>query len=137
MSTPEPATPAIQDVVTAPNVTPIRGRTSTALAPVPHNETALVPANEPGKILSGLTERAPAIWSERRPSLAEIREYGRNGQYTGENGAIRRLGQAYAWFVLMVTAGGYYVLWVIQHPARLAVATVIATLFALTLHSIF
>lgn len=135
MSTPEPATPVIQDEVTAPNVTPIRGRTSTALAPVPTQEVVL--AREPIKILSGLTERAPAIWSEPSPSLSEIREYGRKGQYTGESGALRRLGTAYACFVLLVASVAYYVVWVIRHPARLAVAALLATLITLTLHSLF
>lgn len=108
------------------NVTLFRGH-STALVPVPPH---VAPA------IFALKDRKPAIWTEPRPALEEVWKYGKHGQYTGQKGAMRRAGQAYAGLVIGVTGLTYWFLWAIQKPSRAGVTALGVTLFILTIRAL-
>lgn len=115
---------AVSTAVPAATVTPLHaGARAGALEPVP--------ARRLNRAAVSALVKPPAVWSEPRPPLSHVWEYGRRGQYTGESGAWRRLGQLYALLALVLTGAGYLALWVIEHPARLAIAAVITTLAVL------
>jgi len=133
MSAPEPTrpqdtTPVVSPVASGGTVTPLHAHTRVgALEPVPDHRSVRSVAS-----VVATVAKPPALWSEARPSLADVWAYGRRGQYAGETGIWRVLGQIYAAFVIGATFAGYFALWVIQHPARLAVATVVLVLARLS-----
>lgn len=118
-------TPGPSAKVQDDNVTTLRIR-PTVLEPVP--------APKPG-LVEVLKDRAPAIWTEQLPSLSDVVKYGRNAKYTGPRGALRRLGQAYSWFVVGVTGVVYGFLWAIKVPSRAFITAVIITLFYFTVRA--
>ncbi|GAA5038601.1 hypothetical protein [Actinopolymorpha pittospori] len=77
--------------------------------------------------------RPPEVWENQRPSLREIWHYAAYGQWTGQGTAGRILGITYAVVIAIPSLTlGYYALWVLERPARLVAALVLATLVALT-----
>ena len=77
----------------------------------------------------------PDIWSDDRPSLRKIWLYGVYGRWTHADGFARFAGAAYATVIaLPLHAAAYFALWIVERPARLAVALVLGALVYLTLH---
>ncbi|MFC5268486.1 hypothetical protein ACFPJ1_40810 [Kribbella qitaiheensis] len=77
----------------------------------------------------------PDIWSDDRPSLRKVWLYGVYGRWTHADGFARFAGAAYATVIaLPLHALAYTALWIVERPARLAVAAVLGTFIYLTLH---
>lgn len=76
----------------------------------------------------GLTE----IRTEPRPSLQDIRLYGEVGGYARATGPVRAAGRAWSRVAWLVTAAGYYALWVAQRPSRAFVAFVTCGVLVMT-----
>lgn len=77
--------------------------------------------------------RPPEVWDTPRPSLRDVWHYAAYGRWTGQGTLARRLGVAYAIFVAIpAITVGYYLLWILERPARLAAACLLAVLVALT-----
>ncbi|MGW5364447.1 hypothetical protein [Actinopolymorpha pittospori] len=77
--------------------------------------------------------RPPEVWENQRPSLREIWHYAAYGQWTGQGTPGRILGITYAVVIAIPALTlGYYALWVLERPARLVAALVLATLVGLT-----
>ncbi|SFG53448.1 hypothetical protein SAMN05421678_106266 [Actinopolymorpha cephalotaxi] len=77
--------------------------------------------------------RPPEVWETGRPSLRQVWHYAAYGQWTGQGTVGRILGITYAVLVtLPALTAGYYLLWVLERPARLAAALVLAVLCVLT-----
>jgi hypothetical protein len=75
----------------------------------------------------------PEIWSQPRPSLAQVAAYAWRGSWTGEDTASRQLGRVYAALVsIPAHAVGYVLLWLIERPARFAVTALLAFLIFLS-----
>lgn len=74
----------------------------------------------------------PALLTERRPALDQMRLYAERGRYTEKlNGPVRRLGKA--WLVLvaapaLVAARTFE--WLLERPARVAVTVVVVKLLS-------
>lgn len=75
----------------------------------------------------------PEIWSEARPSLAQVAAYAWRGSWTGEDTASRQLGRIYAALVsIPAHAVAYVLLWLIERPARFTVTALLAFLIFLS-----
>lgn len=75
----------------------------------------------------------PELWSERRPSLAEVWSYARHGEWTSATGVWRLLGGLYAVAVAFPAhLLGYGVLFLIERPGRLIALGLVAFLVGLT-----
>lgn len=71
----------------------------------------------------------PDIWSDDRPSLRKLWYYTRHGQWTGPKTAGRVLATIDSVVVVLpLTALGYFALWIVERPARRAVAALIVGL---------
>lgn len=68
----------------------------------------------------------PEIWRNPRPSLSDLWAYARHGSWTTGDTPLRRAGQVYALLVaLPAHAAGYWLLWLVERPTRLAAAAVL------------
>lgn len=75
----------------------------------------------------------PEIWSQPRPSLAQVAAYAWRGSWTGEDTATRQFGRIYAALVsIPAHAVAYVLLWLIERPARFAVTALLAFLIFLS-----
>lgn len=73
----------------------------------------------------------PDIWSDPRPSLRQLWLYVRYGTWTRATGFVRAAGTAYGLFSMAVHAAAYFALWLVERPARFAVAATVAALIYL------
>lgn len=93
--------------------------------PVPHLPSA-------AQIFDFITP--PDIWSDDRPGLRKLWLYGVYGRWTAASGPVRVAGAVYATVVAMPVTSVLYVLgWIVERPARLAVAVTLAALIKLAL----
>jgi hypothetical protein len=70
----------------------------------------------------------PDIVTEDRPSLRKAWAYYKRGGWTVEDGAPRRAGMAFGWFVIVKKTLLYQIDWVTDRPATLTVATALFVL---------
>lgn len=70
----------------------------------------------------------PDIWSDDRPSLRKLWLYVRYGTWTRATGFARFAGTAYGLLSMALHAALYFVLWIVERPARFAVAAIVAVL---------
>jgi hypothetical protein len=75
----------------------------------------------------------PDIWSDDRPSLRKIWLYGVYGRWTAATGPLRVAGAVYASLAALIHAAAYMVLWIVERPARFAVAAALVGLTILAL----
>lgn len=69
----------------------------------------------------------PEIWQNPRPGLGDLWAYARHGTWTDGPGPWRRAGQLYALLVaLPLHAAGYWLLWLVERPTRLAGGVLLA-----------
>ncbi|TLW89259.1 hypothetical protein FFT09_22760 [Saccharomonospora piscinae] len=105
-------------------------------------EDAAAPATtEPGPEVQptppGLLERArseftpPDIWSEDRPALSKVVNYGRYGQQVPDEGAARAAATAWSWFAALNAAVSYAWQWVTERPSRTTIAVALVVLASL------
>jgi hypothetical protein len=124
-------------------------RTPAVLTPVPEVATrvgtradALTPARSLQFLRTAVSSigTPPDIWSDDRPSLQKLWLYTWHGTWTrddetGERSPARVLAGLYAVLLAIpLTAPLYYLLWIIERPARLAVALTLVGLFILIRH---
>lgn len=64
----------------------------------------------------------PDIWSDDRPSLRKIWLYAVYGRWTQASGPVRVLGAIYGVVAMAFTTVLYLLAWVVERPARAAVA---------------
>jgi hypothetical protein len=131
------AATALPDPAEKPQDTP---QSPAVLTPVPEVATrvgtradALTPAERVRNYSTAVSAivTPPDVWSDDRPSLKKIWYYARHGVWTGEKTPARVLATLYAFITLPFTALGYYLLWIIERPARLIVAATVVGLFIL------
>jgi len=124
-----------QDVERVATVTPLPSRATPDPEPaVPAERTApslpSVPLPSASQIFDFVVP--PDIWSDKRPSLRDLWLYGVYGRWTQASGPVRVLGALYATVVAMpVHAATYLVNWIVERPARLLVAAMVAALIKL------
>lgn len=71
----------------------------------------------------------PDIWAQDRPSLSKVWAHATRGDWTGDTGLPRRIGQAYAIAVAVpLTAVAYVLAWTAERPSRAAAAVVLLVL---------
>jgi hypothetical protein len=74
----------------------------------------------------------PSPWSAPQPPMADLVRYAQEAPWCAEDAdGWRRAGQAYQWAVAIpVSLAVYLVAWVVQRPARLGLAGLLAGLVA-------
>lgn len=75
----------------------------------------------------------PDIWSDDRPSLRKLWLYAVYGRWTRASGPIRVAGAIYGAVAMAFTTVLYLLAWIVERPARLAVATALYFLIKLAL----
>jgi hypothetical protein len=129
------ATERAQDVERVATVTPLPSRATPDPEPaVPAERTApslpSVPLPSASQIFDFVVP--PDIWSDKRPSLRDLWLYGVYGRWTQASGPVRVLGALYASVIAMpFHAASYLANWVVERPARLFVAAIVAALIIL------
>ncbi|WP_020393438.1 hypothetical protein [Kribbella catacumbae] len=114
------------------------------LTPVPEVATrvgtradALTPAKRVRNYSTAVSQigTPPDVWSDDRPSLKKLWYYATHGVWTGEKTPARMLAVMYAFgLAIPLTALGYYLLWLVERPARLIIAATVVGLFILVTH---
>lgn len=73
----------------------------------------------------------PDIWSQDRPSLSKVWAYATRGDWTGDTGLPRRVGQVYALLVAVpVIAVCSLIEWSVERGSRMAAVIVLLVLLA-------
>ncbi|GAA2760008.1 hypothetical protein [Actinopolymorpha rutila] len=98
---------------------------------VPMRQRCRAMAGRLAPVVRGM--RPPEVWETGRPSLRQVWHYAAYGQWTGQDTVGRILGITYAVLItLPALTAGYYLLWVLERPARLAAALALTVLCVLT-----
>lgn len=99
----------------------------------PAEPPAVVEQREPritaAKVREAVTP--PDIWSDDRPSLRKLWLYCRYGTWTRATGFARFAGTTYGLLSMAAHAVLYFALWIVERPARFAVAATVAVLIKL------
>jgi hypothetical protein len=103
--------------------------------PAPVEPPAVPVEHQPRITWTQVREAAtpPDIWSDDRPSLRKLWLYVRYGKWTRATGFVRAAGTAYGLFSMAAHAVLYFLLWIVERPARFAVAMIVAALIKLTI----
>lgn len=96
--------------------------------PDKHPETVTL-SDRLGGVVSGFTP--PDIWSQDRPALSKVWAYAARGDWTGPDGAPRRVGQLYALLVAVpAVAVAYTLAWAAERGTRLTALIVLLILLS-------
>ncbi len=104
--------------------------TSTELLPAPELLPVRVRAARAWDVAIGET---PSPWATPQPPMADLVRYAQEAPWCAEDAAgWRRVGQIYQWTVAIpISLVTYLVAWVVQRPARLGLAGLLAGLVML------
>jgi hypothetical protein len=115
------------DLERVATVTPLPSRAT----PDPEPATPALPLSMPSaaQILDFVIP--PDIWSDDRPSLRKIWLYAIYGRWTQASGPVRVAGAIYGVVAMAFTTLLYLLAWIVERPARAAVAVAIYYLIKL------